>query len=531
MGKKLFLSVAASAILASPAWAQYTASPLSGSGTGGNSVTFATELFGSGGNATTLTIDSATRVDLAADLSSNAVSAQRTADIRFCLDGGAQFAADVSGLDVLEAGSTVVPGTATTAIATNGGGRAGDSCVTYTVTAVQALNDSATIFRFAPPNVMNAGFLGTVSESGPTPLNVTVTLIPNNLGAPPASTGFPAFPASNTAEGGDKIAIATSTPRYGLAVDFATDQRVLVDLADRTMFASREGDATYNPRVVTITGIGDADRMGIELSKVMVTGYRANNAMGGLHQPATGASGDKVEVSVTSSGMSFTDADMLFLSTDTNYQESSDIRLTASGRTASSSALELATTVPYDQPNSRVGTGDGAQYTLYYVPAPDRALMRDTTFMSTYAISFANAGYKDDVMMAAMGGVTLELAGLSTRGYAYAIPHDMANDEANLRIRCEDTSACTVFLECSDMAGSPVGAGGGFVGIDPIEPMASMRLSSADLVETLGEWQGRISCEIVASGPVGVQLLTRNKASGTLVNNTYISRQAAPASN
>ena len=288
------------------------------------------------------------------------------------------------------------------------------------------------------------------------------------------------------------------------------------------MFAS--GAGISNPRVETVTGVGDGQRSAIVLSTVQVDKNAFANGVDGntLLAPVSGASGDKLDISVESSGMSFTDADVVFLSANAAYSRTDDILLTTSGNSASSSA-------PLADVTAAAAIADGDEMKLYYVPAAGRALLRDSTFTTTYGLNFAAATKKDSEMTTA--AVTMELAGLSTRGYAYAFTPDNspAGDRGSLRIRCEDTSDCVVFLECFNHAGDRVG---NFVSIgDDIAPNAVAVVSSDDLEDLIGSWrgQGRLSCEVVASGPVGVQLFTRSSG-GVLVNNSYINRGADSSS-
>lgn len=545
--KKLFLSLAAFAIvvMTTQAWAQEQTYTMGGvntdpAGQYANVEAFAKEIFGPDSNSVELTLNTSTTVELGLNDDDTPIGASRKANLKFCLDGPdgnrPQFASDAPGLVYTQAGAP--SGEITSQISTDasdGMGRVGDSCVTYTLTTTASVDHAASTFSLRMPNIKNVAFLGEADNPGPDnqpgtsddvpPLvTVSVTLVPDDLGADPTTNGFARFPAATATANANKRTLIRSLDRFGMVVSptsTSTDRQVLISLDDRTMFAS--GAGISNTRVETVTGIGDGQRSAIVLSTVQVDkNAQANGANGSLLAPVSGASGDKLDISVESNGMSFTDSDVVFLSANAAYSLTDDILLTTSGNSASSSASLVDVTAAAD-------IASGAEMKLYYVPATGSTLMRDSTFTTTYGLNFAAATKKDSEMTTA--AVTMELAGLSTRGYAYAFTPDNspAGDRGTLRIRCEDTSDCVVFLECFNHAGDRVGD---FQSIgDDIAPNAVAVVSSDDLEDLIGSWrgQGRLSCEVVASGPVGVQMFTRS-SSGVLVNNSYINRGADSSS-
>ena len=111
--------------------------------------------------------------------------------------------------------------------------------------------------------------------------------------------------------------------------------------------------------------------------------------------------------------------------------------------------------------------------------------------------------------------------GVASEVRAYAIPFDGngKGDMANVRVRCEVSAGCRVFLECwDDMGMRSFGEAGMIAG------GALARWDSAAIEGVLGidEATSRHSCRILSAGMVRVQQLTRDGTSGTLVNNTYI---------
>ena len=116
--------------------------------------------------------------------------------------------------------------------------------------------------------------------------------------------------------------------------------------------------------------------------------------------------------------------------------------------------------------------------------------------------------------------------GILPRAYAIAPAGSGTGDISNVRIRCDDSSECQVYLACTDPMGNDVF---GKVG-KTIPARATMVLrdgggdNAMDLREVFGEdaWMsGRLSCDVIAPDRhVEVQVLTRS--GGALVNNTYV---------
>ena len=116
---------------------------------------------------------------------------------------------------------------------------------------------------------------------------------------------------------------------------------------------------------------------------------------------------------------------------------------------------------------------------------------------------------------------TFNLEGVGNAVMAYAIPHSTngTGDKANVRVRCESSTGCRVFLECWDDMGMRM-----FDDAGMIEGNALVRWDAAAIEDVLGitEPTSRHSCRILSVGGVTVQQLTRDGNSKTLVNNTYV---------
>ena len=128
------------------------------------------------------------------------------------------------------------------------------------------------------------------------------------------------------------------------------------------------------------------------------------------------------------------------------------------------------------------------------------------------------------------GEATVQVRYAGTEGdlpRAYAIAPMSSGDTSNVRVRCDDSSDCEIFLACTDTDGNDV-----FGKVSAMIPArATMTLrdggggSAMDLRDVFGEeaWmEGRLSCDVIAPDRnVEVQVLTRSE--GVLVNNTYVS--------
>ena len=159
---------------------------------------------------------------------------------------------------------------------------------------------------------------------------------------------------------------------------------------------------------------------------------------------------------------------------------------------------------------------------VYYVPNPNEPMKHRTTFQTSAKTEFGDTRNveRNSGRMPAMA--QLKLAGIKDRSAkAYAIAPVGATDVTNVRVTCESSSpaGCNVFLDCRDPSGmSTFGETGAIIG-----PDQTVRWNQMDIAAALGlddGWQGRMSCEVLSSARISVQVLTR--AAGVLVNNTSV---------
>ena len=171
-----------------------------------------------------------------------------------------------------------------------------------------------------------------------------------------------------------------------------------------------------------------------------------------------------------------------------------------------------------------------ATKTLYYTPSGESRL-RPSEYRTEFSVDFDAAGNVDKAtqqslfttvyaMTADPSGTGAAAAVEATRT-AGAVPALTAVDVGNLRIKCEVSSPCVIHLECDDVSGETW-----FARLDePIPGRATLHLTASDIAEALGisaeeGWDDSLSCAILGSRDISVQVLTRS--GGVLVNHTYV---------
>ena len=164
-------------------------------------------------------------------------------------------------------------------------------------------------------------------------------------------------------------------------------------------------------------------------------------------------------------------------------------------------------------------SGDG---TVYYVPDGTTA-MSAGMMTAKFSVEYDASALTDppDVM----GKGELVYNGVESKARAYAIPNLTHADQGNVRIKCEarGDAACTVFLDCAEQDGT---TRFGELG-STIAANATEHLTESEIAAVLGidDWTGRLSCDVLSSNAVSVQVLVRSGES--LVNNTYVEGGAA----
>ena len=478
--------------------------------------TYAKEIFGEGSRDTELTLPVGTTVTLAANFSgTNVVDAGKRATITFRLNDGVLFAANVGALAFSEGGT---PQPTKISQSDSSGGRKGDASVNYVIEVGDTnLTAPNSVFTFTVPKLMNATVLGgNVSGDRQKVVSMTVTVEPES-GRFDTGNKFPMFPATGSDDDDNVRVLARSLLLFPLTLTPSSEQTVNINIDDRTAFV------TPNDNVVTVTGTDFSE--GRPALKIASVDIDQGPAAGADTSAFSASSGDMVHI--TARGP-FGTGDILFLSTDrtlstTGPEATRDPVFTITGSTATSSVplTSIRTTAG--------GNASGGIHSVYLIPAAGSNLNRGL-YQAEFEVDFAEETMKDTEDESA--GVRLEYSNLSVQGYAYAIPNPGAADIGNLRLRCESSGDCAVFLDCQDQSGTTIG---GFPELT-VMPKATIVLNTksttpgTSLARALGveTWPGRLSCEILSNANIGVQVLTRSN--GTLVNNTYVSGSEPAAS-
>ena len=218
----------------------------------------------------------------------------------------------------------------------------------------------------------------------------------------------------------------------------------------------------------------------------------------------------------------FRSGDTVFLDLNGNWQAENNERLTLrdgvmSGRFG---LIDIAG-IPTDSDMRMQTEGVAGRWLLFRPNGTDT--LRPADYRTTLSVDFTVGSNRDKV-----GGTSIS-ADLATSyttidpsatRQAYAIPPVGSTDLGNIRVKCEVAVGCPLYLECDDGAGDSW-----FRALEePVAGRATMRLNSAMLAEQLGisedGWEGRLSCNVMSTQTISVQVLTRS--GDVLVNNTYI---------
>ena len=171
-----------------------------------------------------------------------------------------------------------------------------------------------------------------------------------------------------------------------------------------------------------------------------------------------------------------------------------------------------------------------ATKTLYYTPNGEGGL-RPSEYRTEFSVDFDAAGNADKPVQRSrfttVYATTVDptgagaVAAVEATRTAAAVPALTAVDIGNVRIKCEVSSPCVIHLECDDVSGETW-----FARLDePIPGRATLHLTASDIAEALGisaeeGWDDSLSCAILGSRDISVQVLTRS--GGVLVNHTYV---------
>ena len=177
----------------------------------------------------------------------------------------------------------------------------------------------------------------------------------------------------------------------------------------------------------------------------------------------------------------------------------------------------------------RLSTEGVATRRLIYRPNGTDTL-RPSTYRSNFSVDFdANQSADKAVQTTTL---TTEYTVVAATGQAAAapivamrqapaVPPINSVDVGNIRVKCEVSTDCTIYLECDDATGESW-----FVQLpEPIPGRSTLRLTSENLAMHLGVaeeegWDGRLSCAVMSTADISIQVLIRS--GDVLVNNTYV---------
>ena len=209
----------------------------------------------------------------------------------------------------------------------------------------------------------------------------------------------------------------------------------------------------------------------------------------------------------------FNEGDMLFVDYDKNGKMGNGEEIEIDGDMAMSNALS----VDPDKSESFTEAGTGS-FKVYYMAGGKGHINHEAMINLTAMVHYSDPSANNEAD--AKTSTTLKFDGVGGAVMAYAIPHSTngIGDKGNVRVRCETSAGCRVFLECWDDMGMR-----GF-GEAPMIAGNNVMVWDGEAIEgvTGMEPTSRHSCRVLSKGMVTVQQLTRDGNSGTLVNNTYV---------
>ena len=164
---------------------------------------------------------------------------------------------------------------------------------------------------------------------------------------------------------------------------------------------------------------------------------------------------------------------------------------------------------------------ESGTWVVRYRPNGTSALMHNTKIKVSATTDFADRNNKNLPRKSVESTLVLNGILKVVPPKAYAIAPITATDISNVRITCESATACDAFLSCHDSMGNDYF---GDAGIN-VPGNGTVALQQDDVDVALGNmagssWTGRLSCDVLSTAPVSIQVLTR--AEGVLVNNTYV---------
>ena len=216
----------------------------------------------------------------------------------------------------------------------------------------------------------------------------------------------------------------------------------------------------------------------------------------------------------------FNEGDLLFIDYDMNGMKGPGEEMPLSGEMMDM-AMSSALSIDPDKSESFNDAGEGT-FHVYYKPDGKGTINHGAMINLTAMVDYSDPSAINENDKPT--STTLKFKGVAGDGIkAYAIPHstNKIGDKGNLRVRCEDSTDCRVFLECWGDDGTDTRE---FGEVDGGVPANGVEVWNGAAIESVtGRMpDSRHSCRVLSKGMVTVQQLTRDGNSQTLVNNTFV---------
>jgi hypothetical protein len=471
MFKKILRIAGASALLVGSAATMAANAVFSLSTT---TVTYASEIFGTGSDATQLQGSGTATLTV----TSGQVDDGAEGTLKFTLTnatfGNSLLPSDLAFVDAGAQGDTIK-------ITIQSGGQAGDGWVTFLiVTQADGNGDSAVIettdtLALTIPNLQGASALADSTK--------TVTIAASFT--PTASSGTNDFTNGATAVVSNIIAASADD----LTLTNGNGTNDTININSRTDLVTGLGTIDHD------NNGGTAARDGLVVGVVTIT--QAGVPVDETHAVITLVAADKVGVTVTGN---FRTNDIVFLDLNANSVVNTGEALTMNSATQfsgsfSGAALPAAANVIY-VPNKTTDLAPGSFSTTL-------KFTYDPTAHPTYRVP----------SKAQAAATTITYSGLFQDGWTSAVPASTQSDIANIRVTNETAGTVDVFSQCYGQDGTNLGF---YEIITDMPGYSTSVLSAADLEAKHGMWTGRARCDFSVSGNVSVQTLIRT---GGVLNN------------
>ena len=213
----------------------------------------------------------------------------------------------------------------------------------------------------------------------------------------------------------------------------------------------------------------------------------------------------------------FNEDDMLFVDYDKNGKmgNGEEIKIDAD---MMNMAMSNALSIDPEKSESFTEAGEGA-FKVYYKAGGKGHINHEAMINLTAMVHYSDPSANNEADAKAATTLKFDGVGNAVMAYAIAQTDNGRGDSSNLRVRCEASTDCRVFLECWGDDGTETR---GFGEVEGGVPADGVEVWTAAKVEDVtGRMpDSRHSCRVLSKGMVTVQQLTRSE--GVLVNNTAV---------